>query len=159
MKHFYSKLIFKNAPFQSLYLYFNDEAIVGLEFKRKEEKFIKNNEHELAKKAHAQLQEYFQGKRRFFDLPMLLKGTEFQIKAWNTLSKIPFGKSLSYSEQALKMKNKGGARAVGNANGKNPIPIIIPCHRILHKSGGLGGFSAGLSIKKKLLNLECIAFR
>ncbi len=106
-----------------------------------------------------QLEEYFQGKKQKFSCNIdLSSGTDFQKKVWKTLSKIPYGKSLSYSEVAQKMGHPGAARAVGGACGKNPVPIIIPCHRVLGTKGDLGGFSSGLSLKQTLLKLENIPF-
>ena len=101
-----------------------------------------------------QLSEYFQGKRKKFDLPLRLSGTDFQIKAWKQLLKIPFGKTLSYAEQAEKIGDKNKARAVGMANGQNPISIVIPCHRVIGSNGHLTGFGGGIDKKAILLKLE-----
>jgi methylated-DNA-[protein]-cysteine S-methyltransferase len=158
-KVYYSKLNFEAGPFKTIHLYFNDRGITELSFKKSKTPAIVRNSHPVLKTAKKQLQEYFQGKRAAFDCPLDYNGTKFQMQAWKALQDIPFGKAISYSDQAISMKKEGAARAVGNANGKNPIPIIIPCHRVLHKSGGLGGFSAGLAIKQKLLKLEGISFR
>jgi methylated-DNA-[protein]-cysteine S-methyltransferase len=103
-----------------------------------------------------QLDEYFRGKRDSFSIPMILDGTEFQQKVWKQLQSIPFGETISYQELAERVGDKKKARAVGNANGKNPIPIIIPCHRVIAKDGSLGGFGGGLPIKRHLLELEGI---
>jgi methylated-DNA-[protein]-cysteine S-methyltransferase len=105
-------------------------------------------------KTKQQLGEYFQGKRKTFDVPLVLDGTDFQVKAWKALLEIPYGATLSYGEQAEKVGNKNKARAVGLANGTNPISIIIPCHRVIGSNGKLVGFGGGLSTKSKLLNLE-----
>lgn len=101
-----------------------------------------------------QLDLYFEGKLSCFQVKMKPKGTEFQKKAWKVLVNIPYGKTLSYSEQAEILGNPRAMRAVGNANGKNPIPIIIPCHRVIKSDGSPGGYSSGESIKKTLLDLE-----
>ncbi len=101
-----------------------------------------------------QLSEYFSGKRKIFDLPLDLVGTEFQKKVWQQLSKIKYGKTYSYKEIAAQLKNEKAFRAVGNANGKNPVCIIIPCHRVIAADGSAGGYSGGLKIKLKLLELE-----
>lgn len=101
-----------------------------------------------------QLSEYFQGKRKKFDLPLVIQGTDFQIQVWNELLKIPYAKTISYGEQAKKIGDKNKARAVGMANGQNPIPIIIPCHRVIGSNGQLTGFGGGLSNKTYLLKLE-----
>lgn len=101
-----------------------------------------------------QLEEYFQGKRKAFNLPLVLNSTNFQIQAWKALLTIPYAKTLSYAEQAEKIGNKNKARAVGRANGLNPIPIVIPCHRVIGKNGNLVGFGGGLETKAYLLQLE-----
>ncbi|MBI3794165.1 MAG: methylated-DNA--[protein]-cysteine S-methyltransferase [Nitrospinae bacterium] len=102
----------------------------------------------------SQLKEYFAGRRKKFAVPLDLSGTAFQKMAWRALSKIPFGKTMSYSEQAMRMGDSGSARAVGQANGRNPVPIVVPCHRVVPKNGGLGGYSGGAGIKEYLLSLE-----
>ncbi|NQT64141.1 MAG: methylated-DNA--[protein]-cysteine S-methyltransferase [Candidatus Marinimicrobia bacterium] len=101
-----------------------------------------------------QLSEYFAGERTDFDLEMFLSGTEFQKQVWNGLVEIPYGKTISYGELATSLNSPGGMRAVGAANGQNPIPIIIPCHRVIAADGSLGGYTGGLGIKRKLLDLE-----
>ncbi len=101
-----------------------------------------------------QLDLYFEGKLRNFQIKLDPVGTEFQIKAWKILLNIPFGKTISYKNQAYLLKNPKATRAIGGANGKNPIPIIIPCHRVISSDGKLGGYGGGKSIKKKLLKLE-----
>ena len=103
---------------------------------------------------HKQLQEYFRGKRTVFDLPLQAAGTEFQVSVWKALLKIPYGQTRSYKEIAEKIKRPKAVRAVGGANGSNPVPIIIPCHRVISHDGTLGGYSAGLDIKTQLLELE-----
>jgi methylated-DNA-[protein]-cysteine S-methyltransferase len=101
-----------------------------------------------------QLEEYFQGKRKVFDLPLVINGTDFQIQAWKQLQKIPHGETISYGEQAERMGDKKKARAVGMANGCNPISIVIPCHRVIGCNGHLTGFGGGLDKKEILLKLE-----
>ena len=101
-----------------------------------------------------QLREYFDGLRSSFDLKLDLKGSEFQIKVWSELARIPFGETLSYKALALRVGSVGGQRAVGGANAKNPLPIIVPCHRVISSNGQLGGYSSGVANKKKLLRLE-----
>ena len=101
-----------------------------------------------------QLEEYFAGKRNDFDLPFDIEGTVFQTQVWKALSKIPYGKTVSYSDIAKKINNPKAVRAVGSANGKNPLCIIVPCHRVIAADGTLGGYSGGLDIKTKLLELE-----
>jgi methylated-DNA-[protein]-cysteine S-methyltransferase len=101
-----------------------------------------------------QLAEYFAGQRTSFTIPLDLRGTAFQIKSWKALSRIPYGKTISYGRQAQNIGNPKACRAVGSANSKNPIPIIVPCHRVVSADGSLGGFSLGLKMKKQLLDLE-----
>lgn len=108
-------------------------------------------------KAKKQISEYFKGKRKRFDLKIkFTNGTLFQKKVWTVLNKIPYGKTWSYQDIASKIGDKKAVRAVGSANGKNPFPIIIPCHRVIGKNGTLTGYSGGLKNKKLLLNLENI---
>jgi methylated-DNA-[protein]-cysteine S-methyltransferase len=106
------------------------------------------------KSIETQLDEYFSGKRTGFDIKLKPKGTEFQKLVWSELQKIPFGKTKSYSEIAQIIGHPNTQRAVGSACNKNPIMIIIPCHRVISKSGNLGGFAYGNLIKQKLLNIE-----
>jgi methylated-DNA-[protein]-cysteine S-methyltransferase len=101
-----------------------------------------------------QLQAYFAGELREFDLPLAPEGTEFQLRVWNCLRTIPYGETISYGQLAQKIGNPQAVRAVGLANGSNPIPIIIPCHRVIGSDGSLTGFGGGLSNKRKLLALE-----
>ncbi len=108
----------------------------------------------LLKEALAQLTAYFDGRLFEFDLPLALKGTEFQTKVWNALKRIPYARTRTYAEIAEETGNKNAARAVGNANNKNPIAVIIPCHRVIGANGALTGYAAGLDIKRFLLNLE-----
>lgn len=108
----------------------------------------------LIKEAMNQLEEYFEGKRKSFDLPFEAKGTEFQRSVWNELLKIPYGETCSYGEIAKRIGNPKGSRAIGMANNRNPISIVIPCHRVIGASGKLVGYGGGLDIKEKLLNLE-----
>ena len=102
----------------------------------------------------AELKEYFSGNRRVFAVPLVLAGTAFQKKAWEVLLKIPYGTVLSYSLQAMKLGNAKAVRAVGNANAKNRIAIVVPCHRVISKNNTLGGYTGGLWRKKYLLKLE-----
>ncbi|MCG3745616.1 methylated-DNA--[protein]-cysteine S-methyltransferase [Vibrio cincinnatiensis] len=101
-----------------------------------------------------QLNEYFSGERRDFNLPLSAKGSEFQQKTWRTLRSIPYGETWSYAQLAQVMGNPKAARAVGSANSKNPISIIVPCHRVVGKNGALTGYSGGIERKNYLLELE-----
>lgn len=114
-------------------------------------------EGEVVKQAARQLDEYFQGSRKQFDLPLMLDGTEFQLAVWSALQKIPYAETRSYQDIAITIGNPKAVRAVGGANAINRIPIIIPCHRVIGKSGklvGFGGGLEGLEIKQFLINLE-----
>jgi methylated-DNA-[protein]-cysteine S-methyltransferase len=102
-----------------------------------------------------QLAEYFAGKRRKFELPLAPRGTDFQRRVWRALTEIPYGKTISYGELARSIDKPSASRAVGLANGANPLPIIVPCHRVIGADGSLTGFGGGLPIKRKLLALEC----
>jgi len=104
--------------------------------------------------AARQASEYFGGTRTSFDLPFLLKGTEFQRRVWQQLTCIPFGSTISYGELAEKIDAPAAFRAVGNANGRNCLPVFIPCHRVLAAGGKLGGFTGGIGLKRRLLAHE-----
>ena len=104
--------------------------------------------------ARQQLQEYFAGERKEFDLPLQLTGTEFQVRVLEELQRIPYGETTSYADIAERIGRPKAMRAVGAANGRNPIPIIVPCHRVIGSSGDLTGFGGGLDTKEALLRLE-----
>jgi methylated-DNA-[protein]-cysteine S-methyltransferase len=109
----------------------------------------------LPKKLTLELDRYFKGRPGHFRYPtVFLSGTDFEKKVWSILKKIPYGQTKSYSWVAMRMRNPKAVRAVGQANRKNAMPIVIPCHRVISSSGGLGGYSGGIGIKKKLLQLE-----
>ena len=108
----------------------------------------------LTDKAAKQLEEYFAGKRRHFDLPLQPNGTAFQQSAWNALISIPYGETRSYKQVAQMIGNPDASRAVGMANNRNPIMIIIPCHRVIGADGALAGYGGGLTMKQRLLELE-----
>ncbi|PKM85123.1 MAG: cysteine methyltransferase [Firmicutes bacterium HGW-Firmicutes-11] len=108
----------------------------------------------LLKDAAAQIVDYLAGRRRSFDLPLLPCGTEFQKNVWNALLQIPYGQTKTYQEIAEAVGNPKACRAVGNANNKNPISILIPCHRVIGKNGSMVGYGGGLAIKEQLLALE-----
>ena len=101
-----------------------------------------------------QLREYFAGRCTGFDLPLAPEGTPFQRTVWRQLQEIPYGATISYGELARRVGNPKASRAVGSANGRNPIPIVIPCHRVIAADGTLGGFGGGLPVKRALLELE-----
>ena len=119
-----------------------------------QEEIREKKETVLLKEAIKRLNEYFDGKRNSFDLPLAPEGTEFQNKVWNALKEIPLGETRSYGEIATTIGNKKASRAVGMANNKNPIMIMIPCHRVIGSNGKLVGYAGGIDVKEKLLNLE-----
>lgn len=102
----------------------------------------------------AQLDEYFAGERRKFDLPLAPQGTPFQLRVWRELRKIPYGRTITYATLAHRAGNDAACRAVGAANGRNPLPIIVPCHRVIGSDGSLTGFGGGIAAKQRLLELE-----
>ncbi len=108
----------------------------------------------MLKETERQLQEYFKGERQEFDMPLRTEGTDFQKKVWRALMTVPYGETVSYSHQAKVIKNPQAVRAVGRTNGLNQISIILPCHRVIAKSGSLTGYAGGLEAKEFLLNLE-----
>lgn len=115
---------------------------------------VENADHPLLLQAEQQLQEYFAGTRQHFDLPLDFAGTEFQRKVWAALVSIPFGETRSYKQIAEQIGHPSAMRAVGAANGRNPVSIIAPCHRVIGANGKLTGFAGGLDIKAFLLSLE-----
>ncbi|MDR0444493.1 MAG: methylated-DNA--[protein]-cysteine S-methyltransferase [Treponema sp.] len=144
-------------PFCSLGIAEENEAIFRVFFdgkNNKETNGIIRKETSLIKNAAAQLAEYFNGKRKKFDLPLDLQGTDFQITVWESLQQIPFGETRSYGEIAAMTGNPKASRAVGMANNRNPIAIIIPCHRVIGSNGSLTGYAGGIELKRQLLELE-----
>ena len=134
----------------------NGVAITRLYFVNKDlEKELEIKEETwLMRKAIKEIKEYLEGKRNSFDLPLEPEGTEFQKKVWNVLKEIPYGETRSYGEIAKLIGNEKASRAVGMANNKNPIMIMIPCHRVIGVNGKLVGYAGGLDVKEKLLNME-----
>ncbi len=115
---------------------------------------VEDPDHPVLAAAMTQLDEYFAGERTEFDLPLDPVGTEFQQSAWEVLRTIPYGETMTYGQQAARLGDPNKARAVGAANGRNPISIVVPCHRVIGASGGLTGFAAGLDAKAWLLGHE-----
>ena len=134
----------ENNAITSLYLRAKPEIPEG---------FIKA-ETPLIKKASAQIEEYLNGKRKKFALPLSMQGTEFQMDVWRALQTIPYGETRSYKEIAELVKRPKAVRAVGMANHRNPISIIVPCHRVIGHDGSLTGYGGGLPLKRRLLDLE-----
>lgn len=142
-----------------LYLVASPTALRGLYFDKQAVPMTKSLEGRdpavrILARAVRQLEEYFDGRRREFDLPLEAEGTEFQKRVWRELSRIPYGKTCTYRDVAKRIKQDKAVRAVGTANGRNPLCIIVPCHRVIASGGGLGGYTAGLEIKQKLLDIE-----
>lgn len=146
------------SPLGAIYIISGANHLLGLDFIRPTNELMKNALYDDNIKIHVktkgQLIEYFQGKRTVFEIQTKHLGTVFQINAWKTLCKIPYGEVWSYKMQAMAMNYPNACRAVGAANGKNPLPIIIPCHRVIGSNSKLVGYAGGLEIKKHLLELE-----
>lgn len=133
----------------------NGEAITKIHYVKKDiQENSEGKETKLLKEAIKQLNEYFEGKRSSFNLQLAPEGTEFQKKVWNALREIPFGETKTYGEIARIIGNEKASRAVGMANNKNPIMIVIPCHRVIGANGKLVGYAGGIEVKEMLLNLE-----
>jgi len=132
----------------------DDEALLRIDFGTVEHENAVRERSELIGRTEGQLEEYMAGTRTEFDLPLKPEGTEFQKKVWNALLLIPYGETKSYKDIAVLIDNPKGCRAVGMANNHNPIPIIIPCHRVIGANGSLIGYGGGVDIKVKLLELE-----
>lgn len=148
-----------NSKMGSIYFVASEKGLQGVHLKKQRVPLVKSLKSEspevkILSESVRQMNEYLDGKRKSFDLPMDIEGTEFQKRVWKELSRIPFGKTCSYSDVAKKIKNEKAVRAVGSANGKNPLCIIVPCHRVIAADGTLGGYSGGLKFKSKLLELE-----
>ncbi len=142
------------TPLGTLTIISDDTHLKSIHFGVKKGDFIEVSEHPILDLTIEQLTKYFDGKLKTFDLPLSPEGTPFQKVVWNALEKIPYGETLSYGDVAVMIGNPKSVRAVGQANNKNPIPIIIPCHRVLGKDGSLVGYAGGLETKKFLLYLE-----
>ena len=140
------------SPVGLLLIEGDDTTIVSISFQEKKEKKIQSSA--IIRKCMQELEEYFSGKRKTFDVPLAPSGTPFQQAVWNELLKIPFAKTISYLQLARKLGDEKKIRAAGTANGKNPIPIIIPCHRVIGSNGSMVGYGGGLWKKKWLLEFE-----
>lgn len=141
------------TPVGRLLLRADGAELVEIRFGARE---IRTDETELLLRAERELREYFAGERYGFDVPLHLSGTEFQTRVWNGLRAILYGTTVTYSELARRIGQPNAARAVGMANHANPLPIIVPCHRVIGADGRLTGYAGGLEIKRKLLELEGI---
>lgn len=133
----------------------SDIGITAIQFlEEKPTKESSSNAPDFLQKAELQLQEYFDKKRTEFDLPLDLQGTDFQKRVWTELLNIPYGKTVSYLHVSLALGDRKAIRAVGTANGRNPVAIVVPCHRVIGSDGSLVGYASGLARKKWLLELE-----
>jgi methylated-DNA-[protein]-cysteine S-methyltransferase len=144
-----------SSPIGELVLECDGDVLVGL-WLPNDRRRVRNDDGNIApvlKETADQLEDYFAGERTEFDVAMELDGTDFQREVWTELSRIPYGKTISYGELARRVGRPNGPRAVGQANGRNPIAIIVPCHRVL-ASNGIGGYGGGLPAKRALLALE-----
>jgi len=143
----------------SLGIYSRDEAIVAIDL-RPGDGASARRDAEPAGPRHRdferQISEYLEGKRRVFELPLRLEGSDFQKEVWEAVSHVPYGRTASYGEIAHVIGKPGASRAVGAANGANPIPIVVPCHRVIGSNGSLTGYGGGLALKSRFLALEGI---
>ncbi|MCD4692371.1 MAG: methylated-DNA--[protein]-cysteine S-methyltransferase [Calditrichales bacterium] len=144
---------FYQSAVGSIKIVVTDKKVQSVSFQEKADNFL-NDTHFLLTEVVHQLDEYFEGKRHEFDLPLAPQDTPFQKKVWNQLRQIPYGKTASYSDIAKAVGNGKAVRAVGAANKKNPIAIIIPCHRVIGSNGKLTGYAGGLWRKERLLKHE-----
>ncbi|GAA5631347.1 methylated-DNA--protein-cysteine methyltransferase [Acinetobacter calcoaceticus] len=152
--------MYMDSPVGALKLVAHDQALVAVMWDNENHKrvrlteLVEDRQHPMLHKVKQQLEEYFAGQRQQFDLPLDFQGTAFQQQVWQALLNIPYGETRSYKEIAVQLGNEKAVRAVGAANGKNPISIIAPCHRVIGSSGALVGFAGGLDKKQILLSLE-----
>ena len=140
------------APFGILKIIVENDSLINIDFTQ--EMLVNKEENDFILKVVRQLDEYFLGQLKVFDLKMSLIGTGFQKNVWNELLNIEYGKTKSYKEIAIAIDNENASRAVGNANNRNKIAIVIPCHRVIGSDNKLVGYAGGLDIKKWLLNFE-----
>lgn len=148
-----------DSPVGPLLLAASDAGLHAIEFHAARHPVARGGDwveadHPVLRAAASQLREYFAGTRRAFDLPLAPDGTDFQRRVWQTLATIPYGRTISYADLASRVGRPGASRAVGAANGRNPLPIVLPCHRVIGANGALTGFGGGLPTKRFLLELE-----
>ncbi len=161
-KIYYSFLI--SPILEKVFVASTDKGVCAVDFLTSEQLFLKNLRKQFPgdiirddrknRKVLSQLRKYLKGQLKHFDCPLDMKGTSFEKKVWSALKRIPYGRTRSYKDIAESIGHPKAFRAVGNANGNNAIPLIIPCHRVIESNGSLGGFGHGLKVKAKLLNLE-----
>jgi methylated-DNA-[protein]-cysteine S-methyltransferase len=151
---------FFDSPVGKLKLVASDTGLVAILWENDNPRrvrlsdLVESQQHTVLAETERQLKEYFAGKRKAFSVPLDMRGTHFQKDVWEALLAIPFGKTRSYGQLAKQLGNPRATRAVGAANGRNPISIIVPCHRVIGSSGKLTGFAGGLDTKARLLDLE-----
>jgi methylated-DNA-[protein]-cysteine S-methyltransferase len=149
-----------DSPIGTITLVVDEEALVEVHFPNESSPSTTDaadaapSAHPVLGRAAAQLDEYFAGDRLEFDVPLAPEGTPFQLAAWQALRTIPYGETVSYGEQARRLGDRNLARAVGAANGRNPLPIVVPCHRVVGANGHLTGFGGGIECKAWLLDHE-----
>jgi methylated-DNA-[protein]-cysteine S-methyltransferase len=157
-KQYYFKTI--DSPIGELRLVASEKGLAGILWKKERpgrvnlNPQVEDKNNKIILETAKQLKEYFSGKRKVFDLPLDFKGTDFQKSVWEALIQIPYGETRTYGEIAKQLKRPKAMRAVGAANGKNPIAIIAACHRVIGASGALTGFAGGIETKAHLLNIE-----
>jgi methylated-DNA-[protein]-cysteine S-methyltransferase len=148
------------SPVGKLKLVASDQGLVAVLWEREKpfrvrlDEMVPDEQHPILLQTERQLGEYFAGQRKDFSVPLDMRGTRFQKNVWEALLAIPFGETRSYGQLAKQLGNAGASRAVGAANGRNPISIIVPCHRVIGSTGKLTGFGGGLDVKAQLLELE-----
>ena len=149
-----------NSPIGDIMLVADNSALIGIYFVGCDHipaasgRWTLDPKHPVLQQAATQLDEYFAGKRTEFSLPLHLAGTEFQEKVWREIARIPYGETISYSDLAKRAGATHAIRAVGTSTGRNPVSIVIPCHRVVGKDGNMRGFAGGLERKRRLLDLE-----
>jgi len=161
-KIYYSS--FHSPVLKKVFVASTHKGVCRIDFLTSKESFLKKLRNQFPgditrddrknQKVLAQLKKYLKGELKNFDCPLDMKGTSFEKKVWLALKRIPYGKTRSYKDIAESIGHPKAFRAVGNANGSNPLPLILPCHRVIESNGGLGGFGHGLKIKRQLLHLE-----
>jgi methylated-DNA-[protein]-cysteine S-methyltransferase len=142
------------SPIGELSLYSDGSRLLRIGFPEQVTELAERRDDPILMACARQLKEYFDGTRRHFDLPLEPRGTEFQLRVWEALTQIPYGQTRSYRDIALAIGKPTAVRAVGAANGRNPLPIVVPCHRVIGSDGSLTGFAGGLEAKTRLLQLE-----
>jgi len=155
---------FKSPLLKKVFVASTERGVCMVDFLKSEEAFLRRlggrfpgkiiRNDQKNKEVLSQLKRYLKGELKRFSCPSDIKGTPFERKVWSALAKIPYGRTRSYQEVAQAIGHPKAFRAVGNANGRNSLPLIIPCHRVIHSGGGLGGYGHGLEVKKQLLDFE-----